>query len=131
MYFVFLTLSEMPRRKSSAIRWKIVASVNAGLTQTETAEWYHCTQGKVSRLMAKHRLTGSVEDRPRSGGPRKTTARQDRHLIRLVHQNWFMSARQLCDRWQSVLRQRVSRQAVNQRLVEAGYCYVDPVGAPF
>jgi len=71
--------------------------------------------------MAKHRLTGSVEDRPRSGGPRKTTARQDRHLIRLARQNRFMSARRLRDRWQGVLRQRVSRQLVNQRLVEAGY----------
>lgn len=36
----------------------------------------------ISRLLARHRHTGTVKDHPRSGQPRKTTRREDHYLNR-------------------------------------------------
>ena len=38
----------------------------------------------VVRLRQRFQATGSVQDRPRSGRPRKTTAREDRYIARLA-----------------------------------------------
>ena len=98
-----------------------MASVNAGLTQNEAANHYGCSQSEVSRLLQKWRQTRTVEDRPRSGRPRKTNQCQDRHLLRMARQNRFLSAMRLRNQWQAVHGQRVSRELVNKRLLQAGY----------
>ena len=44
----------------------------------------NCTKLTITRLIQRYRVTGRTADRPRSGRPRVTTAREDRHL-RILH----------------------------------------------
>ena len=77
------------------------------------------SQSVVSRLLKKHRETGSVKDRKCSGRPKATTPRQVSLLFRMSRQNRFYSwetlRTHLCDNH----RIRVSRQLVNSRLLQA------------
>ena len=82
----------MGRRNTAGTHWKIVGNVNAGLTQKEAANCYGCSQTEVSQVLRKWHQTQSVDDRPCSGRPRKTNARQDWHLLQMAHQKRFMSA---------------------------------------
>ena len=45
---------------------------------------FGCHLATIYRLETRYHLTGAVNDRPRSGRPRVTSQRQDRH-IRFVH----------------------------------------------
>ena len=49
----------------------------------------------VFRIVHKHRQTGSVGDKPRSGRPKSTTPRQDRILIRKSLGNRRLTAPEL------------------------------------
>ena len=56
----------------------------AGASKIEVARCFGGTRAVVYRLEMRYRQTGSTLDRPRSGRPRVTTARQDRR-IRVQH----------------------------------------------
>ena len=62
------------RRKTEAEKWRIVGLRQAGLSQREIARRVGVTQSEVSRLLAKVRQTNSVQDRLRSGRPKKSNA---------------------------------------------------------
>ena len=65
----------MVRRKLSiAERWQAIGMKNAGMSNRQIAANFGVNNSVISRLVARHRQTGSIEDRPRSGRPRKTTA---------------------------------------------------------
>lgn len=108
------------RRKSVALRWQIIGAYENGQTMTSIATHYGITKGEVSRLVHKHQQTGHVADRPRSGRPRKTNAREDRRMVQHCRRNRFKGARQIRDDLQNEVG-RLSRQTVNSRLVQAGY----------
>jgi hypothetical protein len=55
-------------------RWQAVGMHNGGLSHRRV------------RLMHHFRQTGNVTDRPRAGGPRQTTPREDRLISRRVRQ---------------------------------------------
>ena len=84
-------------KKSDALTWKIVGAVGAGQSFSAIAHRYAITKGEVSRLVAKHRQTGSVKDHPRSGRPRVATDREDRMIAHHARQNRFKTARQIRD----------------------------------
>jgi len=67
-------------RLEDSKRGEIIGLRKAGWKQQEIADEVGCTQQGVSKLLIKHEITGSVKDLPRSGRPRKTTAREDRAL---------------------------------------------------
>ena len=54
-----------------------------------------CSRSAVGEMIRKHRLTGSVADRNIPGRCRKTTARQDRLLVRKSLANRFKTAPQI------------------------------------
>ena len=91
----------------------------AGFTQRAIARMVGVTQSEVSRLLAKVRATGSVRDRPRSGQPRKTDAREDRVLTRLAVKNRFKSASVLAREWGHQIIRAVSKSTVLTRLRNA------------
>ncbi|XP_060063217.1 uncharacterized protein LOC132543715 [Ylistrum balloti] len=77
----------MPRRRiSNNERWQIIGMHNTGMSCREIGRQLNITHTVISRLIRKHVATGNVQDRQRSGRPRKTTARDDRMLLRLARQ---------------------------------------------
>ena len=63
------------------------------MKQADIARVLNVSQSVVSRLLKKHRETGSVKDRKRSGRPKATTPRQDRLLFRMSRQNRFIQVK--------------------------------------
>ena len=108
----------MPRiKKTEGEIWRIVGMRDGGMKQADIARVLNVSQSVVSRLLKKHRETGSVKDRKRSGRPKATTPRQDRLLFRMSRQNRFYSSETLRTHLRDNHRIRVSRQAVNSRLL--------------
>ena len=56
----------------------------AGISQNVVAGCYNVSESTISRLMQRVNVTGTAEDRPRSGAPRVTSVRQD-NFIRQRH----------------------------------------------
>ena len=72
----------MPRLRQTE-REQAVDIVRTGMTHADVANQFNVKRTTISRLMIRLKQTGSTADRPRSGRPRVTTRRQDRH-IRLI-----------------------------------------------
>ena len=75
----------MPRL-SDAERGRALGMLEAGRTQAEVSRLFRCTKRMIRNLQRRFFETGSWKDRPRSGQPRVTTIRQDRHAARCVLQ---------------------------------------------
>jgi transposase len=60
-------------------RERAVVMFQAGITQTEIANHFICSRMTIYSLLVRVRATGTTSDRRRSGRPRETTLRQDRH----------------------------------------------------
>ena len=71
-------------------------------------------------ILKRHHETGSVEKKPRSGQPRKSTPRNDRHLKALSLANRFKTVSQLRDEWSDDSAVDVSARTVRRRLISAG-----------
>ena len=56
-----------------------------------------------------------------TGAPWKTTPRQDRTLLRMVRQEYFISARALTVWIKNLYERRAGRKTVNNRLLSRGY----------
>ena len=65
---------------------------HAGMTQTEIANRFNCSRLTIYRLLVRVRATGTTSDRQRSGRPRETTLRQDRHITLIHLRNRFVTA---------------------------------------
>jgi transposase len=64
----------------------------AGMTQTEIANHFICARMTIYRLFVHVRATGTTSDCRRSGRPRETTLRQDRHITLIHLRNRFATA---------------------------------------
>ena len=70
--------------------------------------------------------TGTTSDGRRSGRPRETTLRQDRH-IQLIHlRNRFVSAVDTTRRTPAIRNNRITDQTVHNRLRQSGLCSRHP-----
>ena len=123
-YSSTFTVSMPPRRRqpiSSDVRWQIIGLRRSGLKQTDIANQFGVGgQSDVSRILSRHRQTGSAKDRPRQGRPKKTNAREDRALTRMAIRNRTKSSSQLAREWGHRLHTRLSRFTVSRRLSAAG-----------
>lgn len=99
----------MPRLNQDQ-RNQAIGMLNAGQTVTAVSRAFGCTRRTILRLADRFRQTGSVRDRPRSGRPRVTTAREDRYMtlthLRQRHLPATVTAR----------RYRITAQTVRNRL---------------
>jgi len=75
----------MGRRQGMTLeeRQRAVGMLHAGMTAKGVARHFNRHESTISRLRNCLRETGRVNDRPRSGRPRKTTPREDRHITTL------------------------------------------------
>jgi len=65
---------------SDGKRGEAVGLRKAGWKLEDIGKEVGCTKGAVSKLLKKHKETGSVSDLPRSGRPKKTNSRDGRAL---------------------------------------------------
>ena len=70
----------------------------------------------VVRLRQRFQATGSVQDRPRSGRPRKTTAREDRYIARLATATRSTTASRIRQQLRTTSNINVCTQTVRNRL---------------
>lgn len=82
----------------------------AGQTVNAVSRVFGCTKKTIRRLAMRFRQTGSVKDRPRSGRPRVTTAREDRYLTLTHLRRRFMPATMMARHY------GISAQTVRNRL---------------
>ena len=73
----------MGRQLSSHLYRRVIDMRNGGYKQNDISNALGITQGAVSKILKRRRETGTPTPRPRSGRPRRTTAREDRSLQRL------------------------------------------------
>ena len=69
----------MPRLNKNQ-RLIAIGMLEAGLRHVDVAEHLGVSRGTITRLAARYRVRGTVDDLPRSGRPRVTMPVQDCHI---------------------------------------------------
>ena len=109
----------MPRLSDNQ-RHEVWGMVQGGISRREIARRMNCSTSTITRLVNRHRQTGSLNDRPRPGRQRVTTAQQDRY-VRLQHlRDRFRTAVQTAREKIGVHGQRIGANTVRRRLRNAG-----------
>lgn len=79
-----------------------------------------CNRSTVSRTLARHRTSGSVDDMKKSGRPKLSTSRDDRALQRICLQNRRFTSSQLKREWEQASGVTSSARTVRRRLDDVG-----------
>ena len=107
-------------RFSQNQRLLAVGMVEVGLHQYDIAARFGVPRVTITRLLTRYRLYGTVNDLRRSGRPRVTMARQNRH-IRISHLgNRFQTAIATAAVTLGQTNNRISAQTLRNRLAECG-----------
>uniref|UniRef100_A0A3B4Z752 Transposase Tc1-like domain-containing protein n=1 Tax=Stegastes partitus TaxID=144197 RepID=A0A3B4Z752_9TELE len=91
-----------------------------GGRQSDVARELGVSQSVISTLASRHRTTGTVRDRLRSGAPRVTDRNDDQYLRTYALRHRYASATELQARLRDVRGTRVSRQTISNRLHRFG-----------
>ena len=89
--------------------------LEAGVRVIDVARRFGYHERTIYRLRARYLQTGSVDDRPRSGRPRKTTPREDRYLVTSSRRNRFMAVPKLVERLRHATGARISHKTARNR----------------
>jgi len=73
-------------------REKILSLWRNGLSLRKIGNNFNCSYQAVLNIIRKHNAFKSVDDRPKSGRPKKTSAADDRQMRRFVSKNRFSTA---------------------------------------
>ena len=111
-----LTLKAMRRHLTALEAGQAVGMLQAGQVQRTVSRHFNVSQSVISRLWNRFRQTGNVSERPRSGRPRSTTARQDRYMSLMARRHRFQSAVQLNTDFHAASGVRITPQTLRQRL---------------
>ena len=101
-------------------RIQVLVLHEEGYSSPQIAAKVGCNQSTVVRLLQKHKHTGSTKDRQRSGRPRKSTAREDRALIRTSLCNRKLTSPELLREWKEKCSVSASTSTVRRRCLEFG-----------
>ena len=101
-------------------RGKVLALSEEGYTQREIAIQVGSSQKNVSDILKKQRDTGTVRDKKIPGRKRKTTAKEDRIMVRKSKSDRFKTASEIRAEMQIKHRVNVSSSTARRRLREAG-----------
>lgn len=104
------------RRLTQNERLRALGMLQVGTRQVVVARAMNVSQSVISRLWSRHRATGSVQDRPRSGRPRATTQAQDRFIRTIALRNRLVTANQIRSQLQRDTGLVVSGQTIRNRL---------------
>ena len=75
-------------------RERAMGMLECGISATRVAQLFGCSRATVYNIQERHQATGTTANRPRSGIPRVTLARQDRAIVREHVRNPFRTAAQ-------------------------------------
>ena len=78
-------------------RERAIGWLQDGQTQRTVAQRLNVSQSIIGRLWQRFRTTNAVQNRPRSGRPQSTTAREDRFLMITALRQRFVTVRHLRD----------------------------------
>ena len=98
---------------------KAIGMLTAGMSVREVARHFQRHELTISRLLNRFQQTGNVADRSRSGGPHKTTPREDHFLTTSSRRNRFLSSRKLGRLLKNATGTRVCDRTVRNRLQAA------------
>ena len=91
-----------------------------GYNFTEISQKIGCSRSAVSRNVKKLKLTGTMDNKKRSGRPRLSTARADNVLRRICLKNRMLTSKQLSLEWHLSTGTSASSSIVRRRLVSCG-----------
>ncbi|KAJ4449738.1 hypothetical protein ANN_01142 [Periplaneta americana] len=97
-----------------------------GESQVDIVDLIGISQSVISRVLSRFRETGLVTRRPGSGSNRKTTPRQDRHIIIQARRTPFAKARHIQQNLQKATGLLVSDQTIRNGLW-AGLTFYRPL----
>jgi transposase len=104
-------------KTTEELRWRMVGMSDAGMSGAAIGRALGVPARTVQAFLARHRQNpATVKDRPRSGRPRISTARQDRALARDARHHRFVPSPILRHRWRVLQGVRASRRTVLRRL---------------
>jgi len=83
---------------------------HGGMQAKAVAEHFGVAASTISRLKGRFNETRRVQDRPRSGRPKKTSAANDRYIVVTSRRNRFLSAYTLKEQFHAMSGIRVSTQ---------------------
>lgn len=129
MSFAVIFLYRMSGKKLSVeLRAEIAALHDENdLSYGELAARYSLSKSTVYNIVHKKQVYGTVIDRPRSGRPKVSSARDDRRLLRLSRANRRLSASELRQQWSIT----ASLSTVKSRLRQGGLKGCIAVRKPF
>lgn len=110
------------RQKLSMLdRGRAVGWFQHGVGVREIARRLQVSPSVITRLRQRFQATGRVEDRPRPGRPKKTTAREDRLITRQAQAVRTSTANRIRRQLQAATHINVSGQTIRNRLHAAQY----------
>lgn len=98
----------------------IVDMAKSGSSSYEIARILGLNCRSVRRIIAKHERSGSVENKPHTGRPRKTDERYDRRLVILSKSDRHKTARKLNSEMSEETGVNLSDRSVRRRLLDNG-----------
>ncbi|XP_044130795.1 zinc finger protein 219-like isoform X4 [Bufo gargarizans] len=108
------------RRLSTATREKVVTLHQQGLSQSKIAKQTGVSRCAVQALLKKHKETGNIEDRRRSGRPRKLSAADERRIMLTCLQNRKMSSSAISSELAETIGTQVHPSTVRRSLARSG-----------
>ena len=123
----------IPRRPGMTFEQRegAIGMLTAGMSARDVARHFQRHESTINRLLNRFQQTGNVSNRPRSGRPRKTTAREDRFFTISSRRNRFLSSRKLGRLLRNATGTRVCDRTVRNRLHAARLKVCRPyVGIP-
>ena len=97
-----------------------IGMLEAGLHHVDVAEHLGVSCGTITRLAARYRVRGIVDDISRSGRPRVTTPVQDRHILTSQLRYRFLPATSTAVVTPGRENDRISAETVRSRLADYG-----------
>lgn len=115
------------RRLTPQERLRAIGMIEAGSTHRQVAIALNRDHRIIDRLWDRYELTGTTTDRPRSGRPRVTSARDDRYLVNCALRQRSINSRRLREQFRAGTNINVSDQTIRNRLHAANLMARRPV----
>ena len=111
-------------------RGRAIAWLQQRIAVREVARRLGVAPSVICRLQQRWQATGRVQDRPRSGRPRKTTRREDRYITRQATMARTSTARHIRGQLRAATQTNVSVSTIKNRLHEVRLHARHPVKRP-
>lgn len=111
-------MGKRPRISENEVR-RVIGMLTAGCSQRDVAQEFNVHPSTLCRLLNRFRTTRNVNDRQRSGRPRKKTVRQDRSIVTTSRCNRYMAAPKVAEGLRLATGEGLCGQSVRNRLRSA------------